>query len=136
MSYFSMISANSLLAKGKIPNVTNTSKGVSAGFGRFDPLFEIYEFPVQVELINSKNVSITPWEINETPVVYEAVQHNGSKQTIHCNITELEFQVAPFIHLFCFHKINELIKNNKVFQFFDDITNTEVNIFPKSEYKG
>ena len=58
MSYFSMISANSLLAKGKIPNVTNTSKGVSAGFGRFDPLFEIYEFPVQVELINSKNVIV------------------------------------------------------------------------------
>jgi len=135
MDYFAMISANSLLAKGRLPTVKSTERGVVAGFGQFEPFFERFEFPIQVKKIGNSNVSIIPWEINETKVVYEAKQVNGSSQIIHCNLTELECKIAPLLHLFCFHKINEMIKENKIFEFTDQDSGCIVNISPKKLFK-
>lgn len=136
MDYFAIKSGNTLLEKGELPNIMNTNKGVSAGFGRFNPINEEFEFPLDVQETENGNYVIKAWDINETPIVYECLQKNGSKQTIHCNLTELQFKVAPFLHLFCFHRINEKIQDKKVFHFIDDESGARLFICHKEEYKS
>lgn len=133
MEYFQIIAANSMLERGLIPAIKKTDYGVVAGFGRFSFLENSFEYPIEFNVSDSGNIVFKLWSIDTTEVVYQVKQKHGGKHTIHCNLTDLSLKVAPFIHLFCFNKIRDIICNNKQFIFYDDITEAEVTISPKTK---
>lgn len=133
MSYVNIVSANELFKKGYTPEVFNGSNGVVAGYGTFSHLHQEFEFPLRVEKTN-KSITLKPWNIDETKVIYTSIQNNGQKNIIHTNITELSYLVAPFIHLFDFDKISKKINNNEVFSFIDEATNCFIKIIPETKF--
>lgn len=134
MSYHNLVCANSLLEQGFKPVTKMTTKGLIAGFGKFNSLFEFFEIPVNIKKISSTKVAVQYWTIDTTEIVYEATQPNGSKNIIHCNMTELRYQIAPFIHLLPMDRIKDIITENKPFKFLDDTTGVFIKICSKLTY--
>lgn len=119
MTLFNKKCANTMMEQNKQPKGCIVDGKTFAGYGRWNPIFHGYEFPLDSFLQDNK-IACKKWSFDNTSIIYEQFMNCKRIYAYYATLEELFHSNSPYIQLFDQRKVKSALEKNGQCEYIED----------------